>query len=154
MASAGGRPNRARRFAMRITMPGPILMWDGRRCLPRRHAVSPNSASAGLRMRRSDSHSAAVGHGQRDADVLPHDAAAGERSAARDALPAPHGSLWMLVGAGVTVEAFLLALLAVAPLGGLSQTLSPLARAWPALLAPGRLIFGDAAVETSVPSAR
>ena len=105
-------------------------------------------------MRRSDSHSAAVGHGQHDADVLPHDAAAGERSAARDALPAPHGSLWMLVGAGVTVEAFLLALLAVAPLGGLSQTLSPLARAWPALLAPGRLIFGDAAVETSVPSAR
>ncbi len=55
---------------------------------------------------------------------------------------------------GLAVEAFLLALLAVAPLGGLSQTLSPLARAWPALLAPGRLIFGDAAVETSVPSAR
>lgn len=103
-------------------------------------------------MRRSDSHSAAVGHGQRDAGVLSHDA--GARSAAGDVTLTPRGSLRALVGMGLAVEAFLLALLAVAPLGGLSQTISPLARVWPALLAPGRVIFGDAAVETSVPSAR
>jgi hypothetical protein len=69
-------------------------------------------------------------------------------------MPTPHGSLGALVGAGVAVEAFLLSLLAVAPLGGLSQTISPLARAWPMLLAPGSVIFGDAAVATSVPSER
>jgi len=66
----------------------------------------------------------------------------------------PRSSLRAMIGAGVVVKAFLLALVAVAPLGGLSQTLSPLARAWPVLLAPGRAIFGDAAVGTSVPSER
>jgi len=112
-----------------------------------------------MRMRGSASHSAAVGHDQPGADSRPahaplDGAPAEERSAARDAAQAPSGSLWMLVSAGVAVEAFLLALVAVAPLGGLSQTISPLARVWPALLAPGRLIFGNAAVETSVPSER
>lgn len=103
-------------------------------------------------MRRSHSHSATVGHDQPGAGATAahaqtDGAAARERSAARV-------SPRTLVGVGVAVEAFLLALMAVAPLGGLSQTISPLARAWPALLAPARLLFGDTAVQTSVPSAR
>lgn len=44
------------------------------------------------------------------------------------------------------VELCFLALMAVAPLGGVTQTLSPLARWWPWLLAPARLIFGDSLV--------
>ena len=65
--------------------------------------------------------------------------------------PAP---LRPLVAIAALVEVFLLALAAVAPVGGVSQTISPLARAWPWLLAPARLIFGDALVDASVPPER
>ncbi len=58
--------------------------------------------------------------------------------------------LWSATG----VEAFLLALVAVAPLGGISQTISPLARAWPALLLPARALFGGMLVDGSAPSER
>ncbi len=54
-------------------------------------------------------------------------------------------ALWALV-----IELFLLALYVVAPLGGVTLTLSPLARVWPWLLAPARLIFGDALVAASL----
>ncbi|HEU0027777.1 MAG TPA: hypothetical protein VFQ25_11735, partial [Ktedonobacterales bacterium] len=54
----------------------------------------------------------------------------------------------ILAGAGI--EAFLLALFAVAPLGGVTQTISPLARAWPWLLWPARTVFGAALVDASV----
>jgi hypothetical protein len=59
-----------------------------------------------------------------------------------------------LLRLGAGIEGFLLALCAVAPLGGISLSISPLARAWPWLLAPARLCFGDALVEGSVPPAR
>jgi hypothetical protein len=52
------------------------------------------------------------------------------------------------------LEAFWLALLAVAPLGGIAQSVSPLARAWPWLLAPGRWVFGPTLVNASVPSVK
>jgi hypothetical protein len=58
--------------------------------------------------------------------------------------------LWCAAG----VEAFLLALVAVAPLGGISQTISPLARVEPTLLLPARLLFGDALVDASIPPER
>ena len=95
-------------------------------------------------MRRSHSHSATVGHDQPGAGATAahaqtDGAAARERSAARV-------SPRTLVGVGVAVEAFLLALLAVAPLGGLSQTISPLARAWQVLLGPAKLVFCCTAV--------
>jgi alpha-1,6-mannosyltransferase len=51
----------------------------------------------------------------------------------------------------LVMEAFFLALWAVAPLGGVTQSLSPLARAWPWLLWPARTLFGDAFVSASVP---
>lgn len=62
----------------------------------------------------------------------------------------PHPPLVSACG----VEAFLLALVTVAPLGGVAQTISPLARAWPFLLAPARLIFGPALANGSVPPER
>ncbi len=52
--------------------------------------------------------------------------------------------------AGVGIEAFLLALFVVAPLGGVTQTTSPLARAWPWLLWPARAVFGATMVDASV----
>ncbi|HEX6800786.1 MAG TPA: hypothetical protein VF116_23940 [Ktedonobacterales bacterium] len=52
------------------------------------------------------------------------------------------------------VEAFLLGLVAVAPIGGVAQTISPLARIWPFLLLPSRLIFGPELVDSSVPPER
>jgi hypothetical protein len=52
------------------------------------------------------------------------------------------------------LEAFLLALVAVAPLGSLAFSVSPLARAWPWLLWPGRVLFGEQLVTTSVPPDR
>lgn len=58
-----------------------------------------------------------------------------------------------LVLVAAAVEAFFLALMAVAPVGGVSQTISPLTRAWPWLLAPARLVFGQLAAE-SVPPER
>lgn len=65
--------------------------------------------------------------------------------------PAP---LRSLLGTAAIVELFLLALAAVAPIGGVSQTISPLARVWPWLLAPARLVFGNALVDASVPPER
>lgn len=59
-----------------------------------------------------------------------------------------------LLAIAALIEVFLLALVAVAPVGGVSQSISPLARAWPWLLAPARLIFGDALVDSSVPAER
>ena len=52
------------------------------------------------------------------------------------------------------IELFLLGLFAVAPVGGVSQSISPLARSWPILLAPARALFGDALVSGSVPPDR
>ncbi len=52
--------------------------------------------------------------------------------------------------AGVGIEAFLLALYVVAPLGGVTQTISPLARVWPWLLWPARAVFGETMVTASV----
>lgn len=63
-------------------------------------------------------------------------------------------SLTPLLRACALIEAFLLGLVAVAPVGGVSQSISPLARSWPALLAPARILFGDALVNGSVPAAR
>lgn len=48
------------------------------------------------------------------------------------------------------IEAFLLALYVVAPVGGVTLSISPLARVWPWLLAPARLVFGDTLVDASV----
>lgn len=62
--------------------------------------------------------------------------------------------LWGLFRLGVGIELFLLALGAVAPLGGISLSISPLARAWPVLLAPARFFFGGALVDGSVPPSR
>lgn len=59
-----------------------------------------------------------------------------------------------LLAIAALVEAFLLGLVAVAPLGGVSQSISPLARVWPWLLAPARWLFGDALVDGSVPAER
>jgi hypothetical protein len=55
-----------------------------------------------------------------------------------------------IILAGVGIEAFLLALFAVAPLGGVTQTISPLARVWPWLLWPARALFGSTLVTASV----
>lgn len=63
-------------------------------------------------------------------------------------------ALASLLKACALVELFLLGLFAVAPVGGVSQSISPLARSWPALLAPARLIFGDTLVNGSVPPDR
>ena len=49
------------------------------------------------------------------------------------------------------IELFLLGLFAAIPVGGVTLSLSPLARAWPWLLAPARLLAGDALVDGSVP---
>ncbi len=59
-----------------------------------------------------------------------------------------------LVWAALAIEGFLLALGIVAPLGGVTLSISPLAKAWPWLLAPSRAIFGDALVNGSTPGAR
>jgi alpha-1,6-mannosyltransferase len=49
------------------------------------------------------------------------------------------------------MEGFFLALWAVAPLGGVTQSRSPLVAVWPWVLAPARLLFGETLVVTSVP---
>jgi hypothetical protein len=59
-----------------------------------------------------------------------------------------------LLGIAALVEFFLLALLAVAPLGGISESVSPLAQEWPWLLSPARLIFGNNLVDGSIPPQR
>jgi alpha-1,6-mannosyltransferase len=52
------------------------------------------------------------------------------------------------------IEAFLLALYVVAPVGGVTQTISPLARAWPWLLWPARAVFGPTMVNASLTPSR
>ncbi len=61
--------------------------------------------------------------------------------------PAP---LRPLVYTLLLIEGFLLPLMAVAPLGGVSQAISPLARVWPWLLLPARAVFGSARVTEHV----
>jgi alpha-1,6-mannosyltransferase len=51
----------------------------------------------------------------------------------------------------VLIELFVLGLFAVIPVGGVTLSLSPLARAWPWLLAPARLLAGNQLVDGSVP---
>ncbi len=63
-------------------------------------------------------------------------------------------SIKRLLAPLAVIECFFLALMTVAPIGGVSQTISPLARAWPWLLAPARLVFGDALVDASIPPER
>jgi hypothetical protein len=58
-----------------------------------------------------------------------------------------------LLTIALAMEVFILGLVAVAPVAGVSQTISPLARAWPWLLWPARVIFGSVAVEGSRPPA-
>src|SRR5262245_20575527 len=53
----------------------------------------------------------------------------------------------------LVMEGFFLALWSVAPLGGVTQSLSPLVAVWPWLLAPARAIFGETLVAASVPPA-
>ncbi|HEY7092066.1 MAG TPA: glycosyltransferase family 39 protein [Ktedonobacterales bacterium] len=53
----------------------------------------------------------------------------------------------------LVMEGFFLALWAVAPLGGVTQSHSPLVDVWPWLLAPARVIFGETLVATSMPPA-
>src|SRR5579862_2302568 len=62
--------------------------------------------------------------------------------------------LWRLALTALAIEAFLVALDVVSPLGGVSLSISPLAHVWPWLLAPSRAVFGDALVDGSVPGAR
>lgn len=76
----------------------------------------------------------------------------GQAQNGRQARKAPE--TWRLLAIAALVEAFLLALVAVAPIGGVSQSISPLARVWPWLLAPARLLFGDGLVDGSVPAER
>jgi hypothetical protein len=56
-----------------------------------------------------------------------------------------------LLAIALALEIFILGLVAVAPLAGISQTFSPLAREWPWLLWPARLVFGGLEVEGSRP---
>ncbi|HUY77494.1 MAG TPA: hypothetical protein VMV29_12035 [Ktedonobacterales bacterium] len=88
-----------------------------------------------------------------------HDAPTQTTGEAHERQPAvaPHmrpALLWSLLRAAALIEAFLLAVDVVAPLGGVTQSISPLVRAWPWLLAPSRAFFGDALVDGSVPGAR
>lgn len=53
----------------------------------------------------------------------------------------------------LVMEGFFLALWAVAPLGGVTQSRSPVVAVWPWLLAPARMIFGETLVAASVPPA-
>lgn len=62
-----------------------------------------------------------------------------------DAVPHPP-SFWGLARLALVMEACFLALIVIAPFGGMVQTVSPLARAWPWLLAPAHLLFPDAAL--------
>jgi hypothetical protein len=72
----------------------------------------------------------------------------------RAAVPEGAPSLRPLLAIAAALECLFLWLMAVAPAGGVAQSISPLARAWPILLAPARLVFGDALVNGSLPPAR
>jgi len=54
----------------------------------------------------------------------------------------------------VGMEVLFLALMAIAPVGGMIQTISPLARVWPWLLTPARLVFGSQHVEAKISAER
>ncbi len=69
-------------------------------------------------------------------------------------LPRAIAPLTPLLAPLAIVELCFLALVAVAPLGGVTQALSPLARVWPWLLAPARLLFGDAQVGANISAER
>src|SRR5260370_19667948 len=71
----------------------------------------------------------------------------------RAAVPEGAPSLRPLLAIAAALECLFLWLMAVAPVGGVAQSISPLARAWPVLLAPARLVFGDALVHGSLPPA-
>ena len=72
-----------------------------------------------------------------------------EHSASRENLPHEIRRLLLpLLG----MEALFVALMAVAPLGGMQQMLSPLAWHWPWLLAPARWVFGDQRIWTNIPA--
>ena len=64
------------------------------------------------------------------------------------ALPSPTKRLLAIA---LAMEVFIFGLVAVAPVAGVSQTISPLARLWPWLLWPARLIFGSVEVDGSRP---
>lgn len=59
-----------------------------------------------------------------------------------------------LLGTAAALEAFLLALWVVIPAASVSLSVSPLARVWPWLLIPARLVLGDTLVFTSLPPGR
>src|SRR5262249_29649551 len=75
-------------------------------------------------------------------------------SGTRVGAPANLPPLRALLAVLALIESLFLGLAAVVPLCGVWQTLSPLARAWPWLLAPARMLFGDTLVEASVPPER
>src|SRR5260221_3725523 len=72
----------------------------------------------------------------------------------RAAVPEGGPSLRPLLAIAAALECLFLWLMAVAPVGGVAQSISPLARAWPILLTPARLVFGEALVNGSLPPAR
>jgi alpha-1,6-mannosyltransferase len=84
----------------------------------------------------------------------------GTRPAITQAITQRWGAFWRapgvrgLLGAGVALEAFLLALWAVIPAASVSLSVSPLARVWPWLLAPAHLVLGDTLAATSLPPGR
>ncbi|HEX9036719.1 MAG TPA: hypothetical protein VF808_06965 [Ktedonobacterales bacterium] len=100
-----------------------------------------------------------MGRGQRTARRPKRAASATRKGSSRASglapRPGPPRRAWEMwkgvVWAGVGTEAFLLALFIVAPLGGVTQSVSPLARVWPWLLWPARTVFGDTLVDASVP---
>ncbi|MEO7003230.1 MAG: hypothetical protein ABI068_15560 [Ktedonobacterales bacterium] len=106
----------------------------------RRH--HPASASGAARERRRQREQASDAQRREQPANAVNDAASQGASAQRLA--------WSLLWVALTVEAFLLGLLVAAPLGGVTFTISPLARQWPWLLAPARLLFGDAPVSASI----
>lgn len=81
----------------------------------------------------------------------------GDRPDTRPAMIQHAVALWQapgvrgLLGAGLALEAFLLALWVVIPAASVSLSVSPLARVWPWLLAPARLALGDTLASTSLP---
>jgi alpha-1,6-mannosyltransferase len=60
-------------------------------------------------------------------------------------------TLRRLALAAMVMEGFFLALMSVAPLGGVTQSRSPLVAVWPWVLAPARLLFGETLIAASVP---
>lgn len=78
----------------------------------------------------------------------------GVTETAQSAGSARKAPIQCLLWPAVALEACLLALVAVAPLGGIAQSISPLARAWAWLLWPARVLFGDMLASASVPPDR